>query len=107
MHRTMDTPQYFFNFDLEQTNKAPIVKETSKPLSHAGVFGPVKLFATPLGKGQFYLRLENIADLYDKDTKVEFVDVKLVIYNFWSSSNPGLPFVASDWAIEETSLTGN
>jgi len=76
-------------------------------LTAAGVTDNVKIFATPLGKGELYLRVENVADLYDKNAKVEFVDLKRIVYHFWVANNAGLPFVGSDWEVTETSLTGN
>lgn len=93
---------------MKKTGNALILKESNKnSLTNAGVSGSIKIFATPLAKDQFYLRVENIADLYDKTAKTQYVDIKRIIYHFWEGQNDNLPFVTSDWEVVETSLTGN
>lgn len=67
MHKTLDPAQYFFTFDLEKTKEAKETVDLSQALKDAGIADSVKMFTTPLGKNEILIRIENIADLYDKE----------------------------------------
>ena len=79
-----------------------------KPLDcHIG--DSIKIVTIPTGQNKLMVRLENLADKYDKNSKTESVDLfNCHLRNLWEQANPGpagqkkLRFL-----IKEVTLTGN
>lgn len=46
----------------------------SSALLEAGISDTVKMITVPMAKGKFMLRLQNIADLFDKDAETKSVN---------------------------------
>lgn len=62
----------------------------------------------PKWKNHLVVRLQNLADLYDSNSKVEVVNLHAIADALWKSGNMGNPSAAYDGLqIEELSLTGN
>lgn len=72
-------------------------------LKKHGIKGTVKMLCQPIQQGKILIRLENIADLYDKGAKTQQVDFSNLVVSLWQNSNE------KDFGrikVEELSLTG-
>jgi DNA transposition AAA+ family ATPase len=73
----------------------------------AGVTDLVKLVIIPEAKNHFILRLENIADLFDKDAASQTVDLQGLLDAMWKNANIKAPVDYTKMDIKEMSLTAN
>jgi len=115
-----DSPaQYFFSFEHPDpvSKEAPeldasplnagMASSLSSDLKAAGIEDTVKLILVPKGRNRLAVRLENIADLYDKEGKTHQVDIKMALSALWKEANAGGDAQLQDVIYEETSLSGN
>lgn len=80
----------------------------SKTLVEAGVTDTVKMITVPIAKGKFMLRLQNIADLIDKDAETKKVNKTSVIEAMWRAGNAkNKDAEIGSYTVTETSITGN
>ena len=97
--------QYFFSNNTNQT-----VNETqAKPVSYGSEdvdFSKVKVLPIPMAKNKALIRLENLADLFDSDSKTVTYDLKGYLTEAWANANNGTAGL-TDIEIVETSITGN
>lgn len=61
----------------------------------------------PKKKNLIHVRLENIADLYDSNSKTHTVDLEKIADTLWLSANQLAPHAYDMLNIRELSLTGN
>ena len=73
----------------------------------AGITDLVKLVIIPEAKNHFILRLENIADLFDKDAATQTVDLQGLLDAMWKNANLKAPVDYSKMDIKEMSMTAN
>lgn len=100
--KTDNPTQVAYTFALAQTNK--LVSEF-RELNE--VAGTIKMVATPVGKNHFRLRVENIADVYDR-AATQFVDLKAILTAMWQRANAKkLDWSATTFSLTEMSLTAN
>ena len=67
----------------------------------------MKVVHLPRGKNHIHLRLQNIDDLYDSNSKTATVDLSLIAEALWTAGNSDKPIKYQDLQIDELSLTGN
>jgi hypothetical protein len=66
------------------------------------------MITVPMAKGKFMLRLQNIADLIDKDAETMKVNKTSVIEAMWKVGNMNNKnAVMGSYTVTETSITGN
>lgn len=107
-HKFADPANYFFNFNATKTQGQIISDPLAEAYKSAGVVNTVKVVHVPKWKNHLNVRLENLADLYDSNSKTEVVDLHAIADALWKSGNMGNPSAAYDGLqIEELSLTGN
>lgn len=62
----------------------------------------------PKYKNHVVVRLQNLADLYDSNSKTEMINLQEIAQALWKNGNMGNPTAAfDDLQIDELSLTGN
>ena len=107
-HKIADPANYFFNFNATKTQGQIINDPLAEAYKSAGVANTVKVVHVPKWKNHLVVRLQNLADLYDSNSKVEVVNLHAIADALWKSGNMGNPSAAYDGLqIEELSLTGN
>ena len=105
-HKQDDPAQYFFNFDKLSGHAAGTPSSFSADLKKAGVVGTVTYVAQPVMKGEIMVRLENLADMYDKGAEIKKVDLVAIVNSMYTTANtPSAPTAAFE--ITEMSLTAN
>ena len=74
----------------------------------AGVTDLVKMITVPMAKGNFMLRLQNIADHFDADAEAKSVNKSQVIEALWKAGNiKNKDVEMGSYSVTETSVTGN
>ena len=81
-------------------------QDLSAALTEAGVNNTVKMIPIPLAIGKFMLRLQNLADPFDSDSKTQHVNKTMVIEALWKSANTP-DAVMKQYTVTEKSITGN
>lgn len=74
----------------------------------AGVIDTVKVVPIPKGRNHVQVRLENLGDLYDSNSKTANISISRIAYALWGNANI-IPQTENQPVIkiEELSLTGN
>lgn len=102
-----DPANYFYNFNLTRSLDTPVVKDIiSEGFKKAGIVDTVKIVHVPKGKNHIHVRLQNLADLYDSNSKTYKVSVATIADTLWKYANSLSP-VDYTMDIKEMSLTGN
>jgi len=102
-----DSPlQYFYSFDasIKQTSQLKADLFGEKVLNSHLNFDEVKIEMVPLEKNKIRVRLENLADSYDKPNQAFNINMSQFADDLYSSVNGAKPAYVN---IQEMSLTGN
>ena len=80
-----------------------------KPAKECNIGDSVKIVTIPVGQNRLTVRLENLADKYDKNSKTETVDLfECHLRNLWDQANPALAGQRKlRFVVKEVTLTGN
>jgi len=86
-HKTDDPSQYFYSFNMDQTNSLTSNFKLGEQLDKAGINGNVKMVSMPLARNKILVRLENLGDLYDgpeqtKEVSTSFANALYESANF-------------------------
>lgn len=106
-HKINDPANYFFNFNVTQTQSPTVEDQLVEAYKKAGVVNTVKVVHMPRWKNSIQLRLQNLADLYDSNSETATVDLAAIADALWNAGNMGNPVTYQDLEIKELSLTGN
>lgn len=103
-----DTPaQMFYSFgELNQVSNETYVSGLAEALSWAGINGTVKMVTIPMAKNTILVRLENIADILDKEAVTRPVFLEHSLEAMYMAANKDAT-QAPEIKITEKSLTGN
>ena len=103
-----DTPaQFFYSFGaMDQVNHVTYNSDLADDLSSAGINGTVKMVALPMAKNTLLVRLENIADLIDKESVTRQVALEYALTSMYKAANKG-DQKEPKIEIRERSLSGN
>lgn len=115
--RTDMPPQVFYSFnktgdsEIDQASSFPTMEafenlDLPTLFQMAGINETVKMVSLPLSLNTLVIRLENIADLYDKDASSVTIEFKELLTNMWHSANSDSNAQA-EFDIQEMSLTAN
>lgn len=102
-----DPANYFFNFDLAEKQGATVSDEFAEAYKRAGVVDTVKVVHAPKARNLVHVRLENLADLYDENSKEYSINLSGIADALWKSANKLAPVAYDGLEITELSLTGN
>jgi len=104
----VDMPQQMvYSFGKTNMQTTPVKISMSDAFKKAGITDLVKLVTIPEAKNHFILRLENVADLYDKDAATQTVDLQGLLDAMWKNANMQAPVDYTKMDIKEMSLTAN
>ena len=106
-HKINDPANYFFNFNLTDMHGPTVVDELAKAYKMAGVVDTVKVVHVPKARNLVHVRLENLADLYDSNSKTYSIHLHGIADALWNSANALNPVAYSGLEVTELSLTGN
>lgn len=79
--------QMVYSFGKTNQQYIPVENSMSDAYKKAGITDLVKLVIIPEAKNHFILRLENIADLFDKDAATQTVDLQGLLDAMWKNAN--------------------
>jgi hypothetical protein len=83
-----DPANYFFSFNGTQNTQPPKFKDVFPgSYKEAGVSNTVKVVHIPKEKNHIQLRIQNIADLYDSNSKTATVDLPFIADALWAAGN--------------------
>lgn len=104
-HKTDDPVQNLYSFSYNTTGTKGKASDLSQRLAGAGIKGTIKMVSMPIAKNKILVRFENIADLSDETSNMNYeINIDEVFNALYNDANDG-NFAYVQY--KEMSLTGN